>query len=40
MVNRTFAVQHAKGKTQPVFCAGDARAEDRGHYYQGAGALP
>lgn len=25
-------VQNSKGKNQPVFCAGDAHAEDRGHH--------
>ena len=29
-----------KEKNQPVFCAGDAHAEDRGHHCQGAGTLP
>ena len=31
---------HPKRKNQPVFCAGDAHAEDRGHHCQGAGTLP
>lgn len=33
-------VQNPKRKNQPVFCAGDAHAEDRGHHCQGAGTLP
>ena len=38
--NQKRTVQNPKRKNQPVFCAGDAHAEDRGHHCQGAGTLP
>ena len=38
--NQKRTVQNPKGTDQQIFCAGDARAEDRGHHYQGSGAVP